>query len=66
MSIEACDTHESQCLDDASFGTVPTEVSTDVSDMDDMMNKEDEFDHATMLDDDLVLNEIMDGGTACT
>ena len=48
-----------------SFGTAPTEVSTDVSDAYDMMNVENEFDYATMLYDKSVLNEIMIGGTTC-
>ena len=52
MSIGACDIHESQYLDDRSFGTAPTEASTDVSDIDDITNAEDEFDYASTLDDD--------------
>ena len=61
-----CGVHESQHLDYASFGTVPTKVSTDASDTDEMINAENEFDYATVLDDDSVPNEIMVGGTTYT
>ena len=56
---------EIPCLDDAPIGAAPTEVSTNASDVDGIMNTGDDFDCARILEDESVLNEVMVSETTC-